>query len=140
MKVFGLLFLLVPALSFGAVSQSVITSSVKTYTCTQYTDNEVDKSKGFLTDNQPQETETIILQKDSGFDIKAGELFPEGKTFSNQLAGPGSGIATNKEAMLFKQYNDKGAAYFIVYLFTDSDDPKADIGRALVFAGCSSTN
>jgi hypothetical protein len=137
MKAFGLLFLLVPALSFGAVSQSVITPAVKTYTCMQYTDNEVSSVKGFLTDNEPQDTETTIVQRDNGFEVKPGDLFPEGKTFSNQLGGPGSTLGTNKEAMLFKQYNDKGNAYFIVYLFDKKDDPKANIGRALVFAACA---
>lgn len=137
MKAFGLLFLLVPALSFGAVSQSVITPAVKTYTCTQYTDNTVSMSKGFLTDNAPQETNTTIEQNDEEFVITDAKLFPGGKTLSNQVAGAGSGLATSKEAMLFKQYNEKGSPYFIVYLFSGKDDPQANINRALVFAGCS---
>lgn len=137
MKAFGLLFLLVPALSFGSVSQSVSTPSKKTYTCTQYTDNTLSMSKGFLTDNPVQEMETTIVQNDKEFIIKANVLFPDGETLSNQIAGADSGIGTNKGAMLVKQYNDKGGAYFLVYLFEQKAEPSSDIKRVLVFAACA---
>ena len=137
MKAFGLFLLLLSANCFASLAMDTGTPTVKTYVCNMYTDNEVDRQGKFLTDNPIHVGNTVVQQSKTSFTIKSGILFDKDVVLGNPQNDSITGYGSNEQAVLYKQYNEKGGAYFVVYLFDAASKPKASINRALVVAQCA---
>jgi len=136
MKAFGLLFLLVPTVCFASVDTSVYISTETKYECKKLSDNEVDAAAQFLTDNQPIDMTTTILQNDKEFIVKPNGAIREEKTFTNEVGGSISGFAGTSRAIIFKHDDNDGKPYFMMFLYATKDDPDADLHRGVVFFDC----
>ena len=130
---------LIPAVGFAAQSQQrVVTkdnSVINTYTCQQYTDNEMAQNKGFLTDNPVVQMEFEIEQTKFDYSIKENDLFKEALVMTIPEGGDLTGLSGNQFDMMFKKRDGAGKAYFIIYM-SDPKNPEGWINRGVVIAGC----
>lgn len=130
---------LIPAVGFAAQSQQRFVtkdnSVVNTYTCQQYTDNEMAQNQGFLTDNPVVQMEFEIEQTKFDYSIKQNDLFKEPLVMTIPEGGDLTGLSGNQFDMMFKKRDGNGKAYFIIYM-ADPKDPAGWINRGVVIAGC----
>lgn len=147
------LILLISLISFHVMASitplyiaNAPTPKDKTFSCTNYTDNEFDPSNGedgaFISDNPIQTSDIKILQTANGFEVTAKDIFKETRKLTNPNMAPLGSFAGDNESMLFKMEDDDGKPYFLWYLSpVDKNDtpkkPKALIDRVLTFATCT---
>lgn len=140
MKKILLALALIPVVGFASQSPSRFQTKnmpvLKTWTCQQYTDNEMNGVQGFLTDNPVVQMEFEIEQTKFDVVVKENDLFKEKLVMTIPEGGDISGLSGNQHDMMFRRLDGNGKAYFIVYM--SNPDPKSDggINRAVVIAGC----
>jgi hypothetical protein len=141
MKKIALVLSLIPTVGFAAMNQqpfiavdpTVGAQVLKTYTCQKYTDNAMNMTQGFLTDNPVIQKEIVIEQTKYEFTVEKNDLFKEGLKLSIPEGGAISGVAGNQRDMLFRRVDDDGKTYFIVYLTNDD----REINRGVFLADCT---
>lgn len=146
MKAIGLLCLLFSTVSLASTAKPVVPSTVSTYTCHSYTDNQVDPSSdnfadGLLSNNPIQESVLTIERSDKGYTIKKGAPFDEDVVMTNPEMDRLGNFASNQTTMLFKKRSPNNLPYFIVLTTgkpaTDSEKPADNpINRMVTIAQC----
>lgn len=109
-----------------------------TFICQRYTDNAMNMTEGFLTDNPQVEMETRVEQTKYEFNFGKNALFKQGLRLAIPEGGNITGIAGTQYETMFKRVDGYGKPYFILYY--SNQDPRSDGGynRAVFVADCKS--
>lgn len=117
MKTLLLALLLFPLSVFAAWDQQELPSKEKTYVCSAYTTNEVNRKDGFLTDNPVQYGTTVIKQFETEYVVSPNVIFKDRESFKNPVGGTVTGLATNNNYLFLKRRNLDNDVYFLLYGF-----------------------